>query len=70
MTNMTSTWLAFWNGAHSIYVNERNKDVHYRLIAEAIAALLPGRDARVLDYGCGEALHADRGGGGERGPAM
>jgi SAM-dependent methyltransferase len=34
--------------------------VHYRLIAEAIAALVPGRDARVLDYGCGEALHADR----------
>jgi SAM-dependent methyltransferase len=57
---MTSTWLAFWNGAHSIYVNERHKDVHYRLIAEAIAALVPGRDARVLDYGCGEALHADR----------
>jgi SAM-dependent methyltransferase len=53
---MTSAWLAFWNGAHSIYVNERHKDVHYRLIA----ALVPGRDARVLDYGCGEALHADR----------
>jgi hypothetical protein len=34
--------------------------VHYRLIAEAIAALVPGRVARVLDYGCGEALHADR----------
>ena len=38
----------------------RHKDVHYWLIAEAIAALVPGRDARVLDYGCGEALHADR----------
>jgi hypothetical protein len=57
---MTSAWLAFWNGAHSIYVNGRHKDVHYRLIAETIAALVPGRDARVLDYGCGEALHADR----------
>jgi hypothetical protein len=57
---MTSAWLAFWNGAHSIYVNGRHKDVHYRLIAEAIAALVPGRDACVLDYGCGEALHADR----------
>jgi hypothetical protein len=57
---MTSAWLAFWNGSHSIYVNGRHKDVHYRLIAEAIAALVPGRDACVLDYGCGEALHADR----------
>ena len=57
---MTSAWLAFWNGSHSIYVNARHKDVHYRLIAEAIGALVPRRDARVLDYGCGEALHADR----------
>jgi SAM-dependent methyltransferase len=58
--NMTPDWLAFWNGSHSIYVNSRHKDVHYGLIAEAIAALAPGRDACVLDYGCGEALHADR----------
>jgi SAM-dependent methyltransferase len=33
--------------------------VHYRLIAEELAALVPSRTARVLDYGCGEALHAD-----------
>jgi SAM-dependent methyltransferase len=56
---MTSAWLAFWNGSHPIYVNARHKDVHYRLIAKAIAALVPRADARVLDYGCGEALHAD-----------
>jgi SAM-dependent methyltransferase len=56
---MTSAWLAFWNGSHPIYVNARHKDVHYRLIAKAIAALVPRPDARVLDYGCGEALHAD-----------
>ena len=55
---MTSAWLAFWNGSHSIYVSARHKDVHYRLIAKAIAALVPRPDARVLDYGCGEALHA------------
>jgi SAM-dependent methyltransferase len=55
---MTSAWLAFWNGSHPIYVNARHKDVHYRLIAKAIAALVPRADARVLDYGCGEALHA------------
>ena len=57
---VTPDWLAFWDGSHSIYVNSRHKDMHYQLIAEAIAALVPGCDARVLDYGCGEALHADR----------
>jgi SAM-dependent methyltransferase len=56
---MTSNWLAFWDSSHSIYVNGRHKDVHYRVIAQEIAALVPGRAARVLDYGCGEALHAD-----------
>jgi SAM-dependent methyltransferase len=56
---MTTDWLAFWDGPHSIYVNARHKDVHYRLIAKEIAALAPGPQARVLDYGCGEALHAD-----------
>ena len=56
---MTSPWLAFWNSSHSIYVNARHKDVHYRQIAEQIAALVPSRQARMLDYGSGEALHAD-----------
>ncbi len=54
-----SEWIAFWDGSHSIYVNTRHKDIHYRLIAEEIAALVPSPAARVLDYGCGEALHAD-----------
>lgn len=56
---MTAAWLAFWDTPHSIYVNARHRDVHYGLIAEQIAALVPSRDARVLDYGCGDALHAD-----------
>ena len=56
---MITDWLAFWDSPHSIYVNARHKDVHYRLIAKEIAALVPGPQARVLDYGAGEALHAD-----------
>jgi SAM-dependent methyltransferase len=56
---MTAAWLDFWDGAHAIYVNARHKDVHYRLIANDIAALVPFPQARVLDYGCGDALHAD-----------
>jgi SAM-dependent methyltransferase len=56
---MNSGWLKFWDSSHSIYVNARHRDVHYRLIAQQIAALVPSPQARVLDYGCGEALHAD-----------
>jgi SAM-dependent methyltransferase len=52
-------WRSFWDSAHSIYVNARHKDVHYREIAEQVAAFVPDPSARVLDYGCGEALHAD-----------
>lgn len=51
-------WIAFWNSNHPIYVNPRHRDVHYRAVAQDILARVPAR-ARVLDYGCGEALHAD-----------
>jgi len=57
---MISSWLAFWDSPHWIYVSARHKDVHYRLLAREIAALVPEPQARVLDYGCGEALHADQ----------
>jgi SAM-dependent methyltransferase len=55
---MTADWLDFWDGSHATYINARHKDVHYRLIAKDIAALVPFPQARVLDYGCGDALHA------------
>jgi SAM-dependent methyltransferase len=53
------SWRDFWNGEHAIYVSERHKTLHYRRIAQDIVAALPGRDAAVLDVGCGEALSAD-----------
>ena len=28
-------WIAFWDSEHSIYVNARHRDVHYRTIAMA-----------------------------------
>jgi SAM-dependent methyltransferase len=59
VTRVVSDWLAFWDSSHSIYVNARHKDIHYQLIAQQMAALVPAREARVLDYGSGEALHAD-----------
>jgi SAM-dependent methyltransferase len=54
-----SDWRSFWDSEHSIYVNARHKDVHYREIAEQIAAFAPGPAARVLDYGSGDAVHSD-----------
>lgn len=53
-------WRGFWNGGHSIYVNARHIQAHYRQVAEDLIAVLPRPDAVVLDYGCGEALFADR----------
>ena len=52
-------WISFYDFKHSvIYVNERHRDVHYRTIASDIAKLVPSPDARVMDYGCGEATSA------------
>ena len=59
MSGDVRDWTEFWDQPHSIYVNARHFDVHYRDIALGIIALLPGPNARVLDYGCGEATHAD-----------
>jgi SAM-dependent methyltransferase len=53
-------WLAFWDSEHAIYVNARHRNLHYRTIAAELRDLLPGPEAAVLDYGCGEALHANR----------
>lgn len=53
-------WVSFWDSDHSIYVNARHFDVHYRTIADMIVRHVPSPDAVVLDFGCGEALHADR----------
>lgn len=52
-------WISFYDFKHSvIYVNERHRDVHYRTIATDISKLVPSPDAKVMDYGCGEATSA------------
>ena len=53
------SWQEFWNKDTPIYVNNVHKEVHYRIVAEDLAASLHCAAARVLDFGCGEALHAD-----------
>jgi SAM-dependent methyltransferase len=52
-------WIDWYDSNHTIYANARHKDVHFRRIAEDIASYVPAPDAAVVDYGCGEALHAD-----------
>lgn len=54
------SWVEYWNSDHPIYVNARHLALHYRTIARDIAELVPGPDAVVLDFGCGEALSAGR----------
>ena len=54
------TWRDYWNSDTPIYVNERHKALHYRLVANDIAALIERPGALVLDHGCGEALSAQR----------
>lgn len=53
-------WISFWDGANAIYVSGHHKTVHYARIAADLARFVPSPDARVLDFGCGEALAADR----------
>lgn len=52
-------WTEFWDTKHSIYVNARHESAHFRRIADDIRPYAPERGV-MLDYGCGEALSADR----------
>jgi ubiquinone/menaquinone biosynthesis C-methylase UbiE len=51
-------WREYWDNDHPIYVSERHKELHYRLLARDMIALVPRPDAHVLDHGCGEARAA------------
>ncbi|MBB4039198.1 SAM-dependent methyltransferase [Microvirga flocculans] len=53
-------WRDYWNQDTPIYTGDRHKLLHYRLIANDIVGLIHSPDAAVLDYGCGEALFADK----------
>lgn len=53
-------WKSFWDQPNSIYVNERHRLVHYRLIADELVQIADKERPVLLDHGCGEALEADR----------
>ncbi|MBV8747259.1 MAG: class I SAM-dependent methyltransferase [Xanthobacteraceae bacterium] len=52
-------WIDWYDSDHPIYVSARHRDVHFRSLATDILQLLHGPDATVLDFSCGEALHAN-----------
>lgn len=52
-------WLSFWDQPNRIYVNDLHRDVHYRDIALQIRSFVPSPQTVALDYGCGEAMHAE-----------
>lgn len=55
------SWLAFWNAPNKIYVNDRHQQAHYDKIFSGVRPFLPSsRDSVVLDWGCGDALAAER----------
>ena len=55
-------WIDYYDFAHTIYVNARHRDVHFRTIAEDLGrATSPLPSWSVLDYGCGEALQRRHG---------
>ena len=55
----SSDWNEFWDSKHSIYVNARHYEAHYRRLADDMSRYAPAGGI-MLDYGCGEALSADR----------
>lgn len=60
LSPQATSWAEFWDRPNRIYVNDRHREVHYARLAEDVLGVLPQGRPRVLDYGCGEALHADR----------
>jgi SAM-dependent methyltransferase len=52
------SWIDYWNADTTIYANARHKQVHYQTLAADLIALIPTPTARILDFGCGEALSA------------
>jgi hypothetical protein len=52
------TWVEYWDADTTVYVSDRHRHVHYERVARDIVAHVPSPEARVVDYGCGEALSA------------
>jgi SAM-dependent methyltransferase len=57
----TQSWLSYWDAPNKSYVSERHKQAHYDVLFEGARPYLPpGPGKVVLDWGCGDALAAER----------
>jgi ubiquinone/menaquinone biosynthesis C-methylase UbiE len=55
------SWLSYWDTPNKSYVSERHKKAHYDVVFDGIRRHLPtSTDGIVLDWGCGDALAAER----------
>lgn len=55
------SWLTYWDAPNKSYVSERHKQAHYDVLFEGVRPYLPAGPGKVvLDWGCGDALAADR----------
>jgi ubiquinone/menaquinone biosynthesis C-methylase UbiE len=55
------SWLDFWNKPNAIYVNKRHRAAHYARVLAGIRGFMPDGPATVvLDWGCGDALAAEK----------
>jgi SAM-dependent methyltransferase len=56
-----NSWLDFWNRPNAVYVSKRHRVAHYARVLVGVSEFIPaGRGAIVLDWGCGDALAADK----------
>jgi SAM-dependent methyltransferase len=56
-----TSWIDFWDRPNAVYVNQRNLDAHFECLTRDIERFVPiGGKKVVLDFGCGEALGAER----------
>jgi len=56
-----SCWIDFWDRPNAIYVNQRNLDAHFECLIRDLQPFVPaGGKKVVLDFGCGDALAAER----------
>lgn len=56
---LLSLWIDFWDRPNAIYAGRRNLEAHFDCIMQDLMPHLP-EGGTVLDFGCGEALGAER----------
>jgi cyclopropane fatty-acyl-phospholipid synthase-like methyltransferase len=56
-----NSWIDFWDQPNAIYVNQRNLDAHFECLTRDLQHFVPANGKKVvLDFGCGDALGAER----------